>query len=267
MNKKSSKKIKSEEPMQKGKPIGMSLPEFKKKIRRDAGLPEESTRVEVIEPEKPPSKTTDQKTDASKSIPPKSVEIKPVSPVVPGPVDMIDRVILQRKRKLFGGKVDLSKISISDLELLKQQKLREEEAEKHRLEDERTLAQMREQKHEYYDTIRDHYFKMSTPFEDRFVSFLNFYAANADRINVLKSRGLLLAQIRSEMELFGLKVSDKKHVFTDAELEQFRERCQAEKISCPFDSFAIHAMQTLRVRSDADVHRKQLMETVVGEKE
>ena len=233
-----------------------TLEEFRKEMLMKAGLPvRESVIVDPVIPPVVSAVESSKDVDGMKLNPVKkeSVEAGAVEPVVLKAVDGvsaddIEKLIVKRKTRLFGKHEKLEDLSIADLEILRQQKVREEQVEKNRLEDERTLAQMRQDKKEYYSMLRNRY-KMSEPFDARLAAFY----------------GKRLPEIRMLLELYGLKIIDKKHVFSDGEFESFYEQSREKGVRCPYDTFAFHMKQGIVVRSSADEHRKDLWERVMKE--
>jgi len=255
-----------------GQPMGMSLPEFRAKMRKEVGLPEITVTTEkepdglrigdreivIVDPVCSPDaieKKTNQDGNAMKTNLMKSGETGAVEPLVSKAgdgvsADDVEKLIVKKKSRLFGKHEKLEDLSVADLEILRQQKIKEEQVEAIRLKDEATLAEMRADKKSYYDMIRNKH-KMHDSFEARLESFFG-----EKRLPLIK---ILL-------ELWGLKIIDKKHVFTDAELESFYEKARDQGVRCPYDSFALHAKQHMTIRSPADEHRAELMKKVVAER-
>jgi len=177
--------------------------------------------------------------------------------------DDITQVIAKKKRRLFDRSKNPMDYTVEELEIAKQQKIEEERLVRERAADAATLAAMRADKKAYYECFRQRYM-MNQPHVVRLKAFFEFYT---DRI---RSPGALshknaMEQIQSWMELFGVKLVDKKHVFTDQEFEEFVDRCKATGIECPFNLFIKQALEGTRINSEteaADLHRRELYEQV-----
>jgi len=148
----------------------------------------------------------------------------------------IAQVITKKKRRLFDRSKNPEDYSLEELEIIRNQKIEEEKLQREKAADEAFLAQLRAEKKGYYDHYRK-IFSMDQPVDTRWINFLKFYEnhrGNLDNKTTMK-------QIQYELELFNLKIVDRKHpLMTDAEMEAFVVQCANDGVSCPFELFAKH---------------------------
>ena len=148
---------------------------------------------------------------------------------------------------------------MEELEIIKAQKIEEERLQKEKDADEATLAMMRAEKKGYYESYRKS-FLMQQPFEVRLNLFFKFYTVNF-KSNGLETDKKKMESVQVWQDLFGVKMIDKKHVFTDQEFETFFARCKDVGVYCPYDLFIKHALEhhvPNRENAVADKHRHDL---------
>jgi len=178
----------------------------------------------------------------------------------------ISDLIVKKKHRLFDRKKPAKSYTLEELQILQEQKLKEERLARESAADEETLAAMKLEKKGYYEHYRK-FFSMGQSQEVRLKKFFEFYTARVHSPGALSLKNSM-ERVQSWMDLFGISLADKKSKpFSDAEFEAFAERCKASGIECPFDVFA----KTVRERTsihketaDADKHRLELYEQVLG---
>jgi hypothetical protein len=177
--------------------------------------------------------------------------------------DGITQVIVKKKRRLFDRSKNPMDYTLEELEIVKQQKIEEERLAREKAADEATLASMRAEKKAYYEYYRK-FFSMNQPHEVRMKAFVQYFTDNIRRAQVIDNKSVMML-IQSWMELFGLKLADKKHVFTDQEFEEFFDRCKTAGVYCPYDLFIKRAREQNvphRETAVADQHRRDLYNQV-----
>ena len=142
----------------------------------------------------------------------------------------IAQVITKKKHRFFDRSRRLEDHTIEELEILKKQKIEEERLAGEKAVDEATVAELRAMKHSFYDHYR-RVFCMEAPYDARLTAFFVRFIADFKAVGIKNKRALPV--IQEYLDLYGLKVVDAKHVFTDKEFERLHERLKVDSPGVP----------------------------------